>query len=495
MIKDHLGQEFKSISEMAEHWGKSYSVVYSRLNAGWDIKRVLEEPPALRNTDFSVYGEIKKDGLTFKSLGEACRHYGLSISTVSRRISRGNLTPEEALYPLKTTAREVTYKVGKYYEDYDHVLYDSLSDMCKAHGVLVRDFKQSWKEGQPLEECLNPKFGSTKISTITDHLGNEYSSEHAMAEAWGVKYCTYRQRKREGKSLKACLAPIILPVDRPSLRKTPCEDHLGNKFESLQAMFNYWGVTRSLYFYRKNVGYPMEVCLNPERLDREADYYIKLHRQEAECKDHLGNTFASEYEMCAEWGQSFCNYRRLLKEGVPLKDILEGMVEDHLGNKFHSEKEMCDFHKTPKTTYLYRKSKGLPLEVCLNPNHLRCPNKNHSNPCEDYLGNKYDTYTEMCKAHGITLQTYRSRIKRGMSNEESLTKDSKYDHHASHGRDIPCEDHLGNKFPNKKAMCSYWGITWYLFRDRVNSGWTWEEALTLPKGVRIKDVRSRRQGG
>ena len=98
---------------------------------------------------------------------------------------------------------------------------------------------------------------------------------------------------------------------------------------------------------------------------------------------------------------------------------------------------------------------------------------NLSIPCEDHLGHKYASISKMCKKWGVERSTYAERIKSGMSIKEALTTEATYVHNAK-----KCEDHLGNKYETLKEMCETYGVSTSMYRSRINKGMSVEEALT-----------------
>ena len=101
----------------------------------------------------------------------------------------------------------------------------------------------------------------------------------------------------------------------------------------------------------------------------------------------------------------------------------------------------------------------------------------------DHLGNYFKSVSAMTRHYGIPRLTYISRLKSGWSVEEALTvpviKDgSNYKNCKSFGNVV---DHLGNKFNNTSQMARHWGISPSVFHRRVHvQGLSVEEALTTP---------------
>ena len=83
-------------------------------------------------------------------------------------------------------------------------------------------------------------------------------------------------------------------------------------------------------------------------------------------------------------------------------------------------------------------------------------------PCKDHMGNEFPSKTAMCKHYGISTTSFEKRMNEmHMSLEETLTTPVRKQKTGS------CKDHLGNEFPNKKAMCEHYGISESTFSDRI----------------------------
>ena len=103
----------------------------------------------------------------------------------------------------------------------------------------------------------------------------------------------------------------------------------------------------------------------------------------------------------------------------------------------------------------------------------------------DHLGNIYKNKTEMCKAYGIPITTYRSRLANSWTLEEALTTPLKWRQKKEHSprkgtswKGIPCVDHLGNSYNSYTEMCKAYGISNVLFAKRKSRGFTLEQCLT-----------------
>ena len=101
----------------------------------------------------------------------------------------------------------------------------------------------------------------------------------------------------------------------------------------------------------------------------------------------------------------------------------------------------------------------------------------------DHLGNHFKSVSAMTRHYGIPRPTYISRINSGWSIEEALTvpvlKDgSNYRAYKSLGSVV---DHLGNHLNNNAQMARHWGISPSILHRRVHDkGMPLKEALTTP---------------
>lgn len=169
--------------------------------------------------------------------------------------------------------------------------------------------------------------------------------------------------------------------------KKKVKDHLGNDFPSIKAMYEAWGIDEGTYYYRIRTGRTLEEALTGKGCEPPRG------RREASCKpvkDHLGNEFSSEKEMCEEWNIDYDNYRRRISTGWDMQKALEAPVNR--------------YKKTHNRTH---KSSSSP--------------KHRKKYCVDHLGNIFNTEKEMCAAWNISWYTYRSRIIAGWVKEDALT--------------------------------------------------------------------------
>lgn len=112
------------------------------------------------------------------------------------------------------------------------------------------------------------------------------------------------------------------------------------------------------------------------------------------------------------------------------------------------------------------------------------PNARYIQPRRDHLGQEFGSFELMCRAWGQDsgLVWHRLNVDH-WDLKRALTEE------ASKGyRSQPVEDHLGHKFPQKKARAQYWGHSARVVDMRLRSGKSIQEALVTPSNTRMNPV-------
>jgi hypothetical protein len=181
-----------------------------------------------------------------------------------------------------------------------------------------------------------------------------------------------------------------------------------------------------------------------------------------EVTDHKGKVYESLESMCREYKIGSHTYRARIKAGATVEEALtfdrySSLTEDH-----RTITSKCKEWGYDTSTYYRRKRLGIGLEK--------------REEVVDHLGNTYRSEVDMTRAYGVDRNTYRyRRYVKNWSLEESLK-----------GINRDTVDHKGNSFNTIKEMCESYGITYVLYKNRLNSGWTLEEALICKPGERKK---------
>lgn len=152
--------------------------------------------------------------------------------------------------------------------------------------------------------------------------------------------------------------------------------------------------------------------------------------------------------------------------------------DDGLGNTFKNIGDMCKFHQVSTTTYRLKTRAGLsPREIFSNVSRKGLRTK-FTVPCKDHLGNEYPTTRAMCEAWNIDYDLYLARLRNGFSVQKALEKLTPRDKDAALYNGLV--DINGVEYKTLTAMCQAWGISVKCFVGRIERGWSFEEALSIP---------------
>ncbi len=218
-----------------------------------------------------------------------------------------------------------------------------------------------------------------------DHLGREYSSFKSMCRTYGKTDITVRNRMKSGMSLEEALT---IPLHR-SRSNEPIEertDHLGNVFDSIQDMCDYWHINRNTYISRvKDLKWSKQKALETKTKKRPNI-------------DHLGNAYESFDAMCEHWQRSSAYVSQLLYAGKSLKEALDPnkdikRIFDHTGKEYQTFEAMCQaWGKTAASVYRALNNNKT-LEYALTSKSKCMPI-----PSTDHLGKEYPSFNKMCYA-------------------------------------------------------------------------------------------------
>ena len=304
---------------------------------------------------------------------------------------------------------------------------------------------------------------------VVDHLGNKFKTKEDMYKHWGKEAHVVTNRLKLGWSLKDALErPLVLKINKD----TVC-DPLGNEFKSLSAMCDYWNIDTSIVKARLKRGWTIAEALWTPRKNTTTNCEIAI--------DHLGNEFRSHAEMCEHWGLQYQTYKNRIANGWSLKDALEtpvglgkrkSFLVDHKGNKFYTQEDLCKYWNIPITTFKSRIERGWDLKRALETPKMQVTEKITT----DHLGNRFNSYDEMCKYWNKQKQTVVNRLKNGWTLKEALETPIRTRGY----RGKEAIDHLGNHFNSQSEMCSYWNKSLCTVLNRVKSGWSLKDALETP---------------
>lgn len=450
MVKDHLGNEFKNVTELCRHYGIDVKTFKSRIERGMNIEDAVKKPETIGFLQPPFVDHLGKE---YKSINAMCKAYNMNRQTLRYRINAG-YTLERAL-TLEIDHANNEIRNNERVEDHKGNKFASYKDMCEHYNISVNTFYGKRQKGMSIKEILEPE------KKVEDHEGNKFLTIGEMCRYWNVSETAYYKRINNGWSLKDALVGRDCNKVPHKNNSIKCEDHKGNKFASISEMCDYWNISTGTYYGRIKDGWTKEEALSTASNEK--------------CKkvvDHKGNNFNSVKELCDSYSIDVSTYRGRISNGWSMERALTADVEtklgiyDHKGIYFKSKIDMCKYYNISITTFNKLIKEGIDLADILNGEYKK--------KILDHLGNEYESVNEMCEYYGISYATYYSRLKSGRTLEEALTEDVI-------GAPIECEDHLGNKFSSISKMCKHWNISVGLYLDRIKAGKTIEEALTMQK--------------
>lgn len=312
----------------------------------------------------------------------------------------------------------------------------------------------------------------------TDHLGNKYESLKSMCEYYNIHTNTFTSRIKNGYSLKDALTLSV----HKKYTDSDVIDHTGKHFNNLNDMLKYYGITESAYKSRIKYGWSLERVLTTP-LDKT---HIKCRGKNV--TDHKGIRYESIEQMCTHYGIKSSVYTYRLKHGWNQKDALETntqcKVKDHKGNFYKTVEDMCTQYGISKDVYKNRIHLGWTQQQALES--IRPPRKSSSS-CKvgitDHHGIAYNSKTEMCKHYGISVNQYNGRLSNGWTQKDALeTPITKINTGT-------VKDHLGKEYKSRAEMYRAYGISSACYSARLKHGWNLEEILTTPMNKKQQKVK------
>ena len=283
-------------------------------------------------------------------------YYGITPVVLAKRQSRGWSLEKALTTPINPQLPTVKDHLGN--------TFVGKKELYKHYDVVPRIAEKLLAAGFSLEDVLTKKEGVYNTGRVQkDHLGNVFIGLKTMCEHYGITTSAYYQRLRAGWTLEETLTT---PIGDHTKKGIACKDHLGNEFSSIGDMLDHYGITRTVYGYRKKLGWTLEKILTTP------------FKVQDEIKDHLGNEYETVHDMASKYPcKTSETYRSRRKTGMSVEKAL----------------------MTPVAKRDYQKSRE----------------------CFDYLGDRYETLKAMCDHYEIEPNTYKARRRRGMSVEEALT--------------------------------------------------------------------------
>lgn len=144
---------------------------------------------------------------------------------------------------------------------------------------------------------------------------------------------------------------------------------------------------------------------------------------------------------------------------------------EYSGVKYPSLKEFCRECNLDYNLISGRVLSGWSLEDAINKPRIY----NNKAKGFSYNGNEYSSISSFCKEHGLNYQFVRSRLKRGWSLEDAISKPKKTT------RAVNITSYRGKEYDSVMALCKEHDLDYDLVTNRLRCGWNLEDALSRKK--------------
>jgi len=286
VVKDHLGNTFNSLNEMAKYWHISRQSYCDRIKAGMTIEEALTTPK--RGESWTCFDHF---GNEYASEASMCQHYHISKCTYRRRISQGMSVRDALTMPPKTTNKKKSVL-------YNGQRYASLDELCTAKNININTVRQRINRGHSIEEA---------IDNILHNTSND-SSIKKLCSINNISYSLVRSRLSRGHSIEDALSMPVYP------RKKVVTDHNGKVFPSIKKMCDEYKVQYKMFNKRIERGWSLQEALTIPSHMHIGEYRV------AECLKRHNVTFYHD-----------CTIKTIFKElhvDVDWNDFLTALQED-----------------------------------------------------------------------------------------------------------------------------------------------------------------------
>lgn len=202
-----------------------------------------------------------------------------------------------------------------------------------------------------------------------------------------------------------------------------------------------------------------------------------------------GILYSSITKLCEKYNIKHSTFTKRIKKGYSLERALNPdhipksiglQTNDHDNNTFNSVKSKCEHHNINITSYYGRLTLGWSEEQALTlvPHENRfkiiCPK-----------GITHVSKKAMLKFYNITRKQYYNRLSSGWTESQALGIDKKPFHKI---RGIECHCHNNIKFSSVRKMCKYYNIPENTYKLRIKQGMSLKDALTIPPRTNNQNI-------
>lgn len=138
------------------------------------------------------------------------------------------------------------------------------------------------------------------------------------------------------------------------------------------------------------------------------------------CYDFAGNEFTSLQAMCDFYGVSKRTYENRLKRGLSMEESLKNRTKAHIAfrGKKTTVSEFCKQLGISRSSFYYELNSGRTVEE-IAERHSR--KSDYQLGCDIlFEGKKFNSYKELCDFYGIKYDCFNKRRYRGYSLEDAI---------------------------------------------------------------------------
>lgn len=287
--KDHLGNEYDSVSNMCKAYNIGVSTFQSRLKRGYNLKQAL--------TNDSWHLEIYEyRGKKYSSIDSICRDYGFTRYAIENYTRKGMSLNEALDKVIENKSKVYTDPLGREFK--------TLKELCAAWGVDVKTVRIKLRAGNSLEEAL--RVNKNNRYEIKDHLGNTYKNKAELCRAYGITVGTLNDRLKAGMTIEQAL------TNRKSTVPIKCKDYKGIEYRSFDEMCRAYGKETGTVRSRIKSGYSLKDALTGET----------RKQRKGSITDPFGVEYESVAKMCKKYKVNDTAYGYRLDHGACMEEAL-----------------------------------------------------------------------------------------------------------------------------------------------------------------------------
>lgn len=341
--------------------------------------------------------------------------------------------------------------------EYKGKFYSSIKNLYEYLNVPItyNCFTKAIKNGSNIDEII-------KFHNI-EYKGKIYKNVTRLAEENGMASTTVMSRLRKGMSVES------------AMKKKDTIICFGEIYSSLKSLAKKYNINYNTLISRINAGMSIEEAVTTKVSSNNIEF------------DYNGKHYSTLMEFAKEYNINYPRLSNRILRGQDIKVAVKECIEnpskkpyikrklDHNNIiykdiKYNSYKQLCEKLGIDYKFLLARLSIGMSLEKAIEKPKIE--------KGITYKGIKYKSKKELCEKFGINVHTFKYRLQRGMSMESALTCKT-----TGSGK---CNNivYKGKTYDKLYDLAKEYNINYGTFINRLNNGFSLEEAVEIPIGIR-----------